>query len=92
MSRTICLNKYHHSKRQANTNTTQKDNKVIQTAAKRNRLVCDLFCAHGSTYLVGVVVRVANHMVHPVWLRRANGTNGCLLLDSFTSAGGKKEK
>lgn len=22
-------------------------------------------------YLVGVVVRVANHMVHPVWLRRA---------------------
>lgn len=42
-----------------------------------------------STYLVGVVVRVANHMVHPVWLRRAYGTNGCLLLDSLTSAGNR---
>lgn len=37
------------------------------------------------THRVGVVVRVANHMVHPVWLRRAYGTNGCLLLDSLTS-------
>lgn len=44
------------------------------------------------TYLVGVVVRVANHMVHPVWLRSAYGTNGCLLLDSLTSAGNKDEK
>lgn len=46
---------------------------------------------YGSTYLVGVVVRVANHMVHPVWLRRAYGTNGCLLLDSLTSAGNRNQ-
>lgn len=26
---------------------------------------------YGYTYLVGVVVIVANHIVHPVWLRRA---------------------
>lgn len=37
-------------------------------------------------YLVGVVVRVANHNVHPVWFRRAKGTNGCRRLGVFTSA------
>ena len=41
---------------------------------------------------MGVVVRVANHMVHPVWLRRAYGTNGCLFLDSLTSAGRQSQK
>lgn len=50
-----------------------------------------VYCMYmnGYTYLVGVVVRVANHMVHPVWLRKAYGTNGCLLLDSLTSAGNR---
>lgn len=42
-------------------------------------------------YLVGVVVRVANHRVHPVWLRSAYGTNGCLLLDGLTSAENKNK-
>lgn len=39
-----------------------------------------------SSYLVGVVVRVANHSVHPVWFLRANGTNGCLRFGVFISA------
>lgn len=43
-------------------------------------------------YLVGVVVRVANHSVHPVWFRRAKGTNGCLRFGVFTSAVTNKQK
>lgn len=43
-------------------------------------------------YLVGVVVRVANHSVHPVWFRRAKGTNGCRRLGVFTSAMTNKQK
>lgn len=43
-------------------------------------------------YLVGVVVRVANHKVQPVWFLRAKGTNGCRRLGVFTSAAGKQRK
>lgn len=49
----------------------------------------DLF---GVPYLVGVVVRVANHKVQPVWFLRAKGTNGCRRLGVFTSATGKQRK
>ncbi len=52
-------------------------------------LEVSVLVSHGHTYLVGVVVRVANHMVHPVWLRRAYGTNGCLLLDNLASGGNR---
>lgn len=37
-------------------------------------------------YRVGVVVRVANQRVHPVWFLRAKGTNGCLRFGVFISA------
>lgn len=37
-------------------------------------------------YLVGVVVRVANHTVQPVRFLRAKGTKGCRRLGVFTSA------
>lgn len=46
----------------------------------------------GGPYLVGVVVRVANHRVQPVWFLRAKGTNGCRRLGVFTSAIGKQRK
>lgn len=49
----------------------------------------DKYCQSDPTtasYRVGVVVRVANHRVHPVWFLRANGTNGCLRFGVFISA------
>lgn len=42
-------------------------------------------------YLVGVVVRVANHRVQPVWFLRAKGTNGCRRLGAFISAVSKQK-
>lgn len=49
----------------------------------------DKYCQRDPTaasYRVGVVVRVANHRVHPVWFLRAKGTNGCLRFGVFISA------
>lgn len=42
-------------------------------------------------YLVGVVVRVANHKVQPVWFLRAKGTNGCRRFGAFISAVSKQK-